>query len=310
MRGTRWLAWACLAAVLAGCSTSAEESGDAASAQLAPAETEAPVGADAGRAARPIPAGQLSPVAQPIPPGQPRAPGRPIPPAQPSPLAQRQVVREVAVELRVENVADATERVRLVGPAHGGFVATEESGARTASVTLRVAAAELDATLTALAGLGEVTSRSLDTKDVTEEAIDLDARIASQRASVERVRALLDQATTIGEVVQVEYELTTRQAELESLQQRAVALADQVALSTVRVRLVGPDSAPAAAPAGFGSGLAAGWAALRSVGRVALQVLGAVLPFAMVLALPGGALLWYRRRRRVMAAPPVTGGGS
>lgn len=210
----------------------------------------------------------------------------------------RQVVRDATLELHVDDVAEATERARLIGSDHGGFVATEEFAAGAASLTLRVASTELDAALTALGELGEITSRTLGTQDVTEETVDLAARIGSQRASVERVRALLDRAVTIGEVVQVESELTWRQAELESLQQRAATLADQVALATVRVRLEGPEPASAAA-GGFGSGLAGGWDALLASGRVTLIVLGAVLPFAAVLALPMvAALLWYRRRHR------------
>jgi hypothetical protein len=230
-------------------------------------------------------------------------PGRVEPPVPGRPLvaaSSRQVVRDATVELRVDDLASATERARLVGTSHGGFVAAEESAPDVSSLTLRVMSTQLDAALTALAELGEVTARRLVTQDVTDQTVDLAARITSQRASVERVWALLDRAGTIGEVVQVESELTWRQAELESLQQRAAALADQVALSTVQVRLVGAAQEPTIVAAGFGSGLAAGWAALLASGRVLLRLLGAVLPFALVLAVPAGvALLWYRRRRRV-----------
>jgi hypothetical protein len=236
----------------------------------------------------------------------PGGPGRvapPLPVGQPVPASLRQVVRDATIELRVDDLTAATQRARQIGTSYGGFVAAEESVPQVSTLTLRVASAELDAALAALAELGEVTTRRLVTQDVTEQTVDLAARINSQRASVERVRALLDRATTIGEVVQVESELTWRQAELESLQQRAAALADQVALSTVQLRLEGPGSEPAAVAGGFGSGLAAGWAALLASGLVVLRVLGAVLPFVVVLAIPVGAvLLRYRRRRRLATA--------
>ncbi|MFN2495717.1 MAG: DUF4349 domain-containing protein [Pseudonocardiaceae bacterium] len=299
MRGTRVLVWACLAAMLAGCSTSAGEGGGATASQPT-VGAEAPGSDDAQRGA---PAGQAQRDSSAPDTGRPGGTGPPVPVGQPVPASSRQVVRDATVELRVDNLAQATERARLIGPSHGGFVAAEESTPEVSSLTLRVAGTELDAALAALAELGEVTARRLSTQDVTEQTVDLAARINSQRASVERVRALLDRATTIGEVVQVESELTWRQAELESLQQRAAALADQVALSTIRVRLAGPESEPAAGAGGFGSGLAAGWDALLASGRVVLRVIGVVLPFAMVLAVPVGvALLWYRRRRRAAEA--------
>ena len=52
-----------------------------------------------------------------------------------------------------------------------------------------------------LAKLGTEESRAVQTEDVTEQLVDLDARLATQRASVDRVRALLARASTIGEVV-------------------------------------------------------------------------------------------------------------
>ena len=76
--------------------------------------------------------------------------------------------------------------------------------------------------------------------DVTGQVIDVAARISAQRASVARIRALLAKATTLGQVVQVEGELTTRQAALESLEGQAAALADQTSLATATVTIVGP----------------------------------------------------------------------
>lgn len=228
------------------------------------------------------------------------APGADLAAAQPVTVV-RQVVRNADIEIRVGDLAAATDRVRRIAPGHGGFVTAERSGPERASLTLRVAADELDATLAALAALGEVDRRELRVEDVTEQSIDLQSRLESQRASVERVRALLGRAGTIREIVQVESELTWRQAELESLQQRGAALADQVALATVEVGLTGSGGEPVAG-SGFGSGLSAGWDALRAAGTALLTVLGAVLPFAVLLAVPGGlAALWWRRRRRAAA---------
>lgn len=293
MRIPRLVAWVWVAAVLAGCSAS-DEGPDGVSGSAAidaidaidiAAEDARDVAGDQGHpgATAPGPAG-----------GSDAASGTRL--GQSFSAAQRQVVRDATIELRVMDLPKASDRTRRIASAHGGFVATEDSSAERIALTLRVANAELDTALDALAELGEVTRRTLSTRDVTEETIDLAARIDSQRASVERIQGLLDQADTVGEVVQVESELTWRQAELESLQQRADALADQVALSTVQVRLDAVE--PVTVAGGFGSGLATGWDALGAAGRGALLVLGAVVPFAVVLALPvGAALIWYRRWR-------------
>ena len=76
-----------------------------------------------------------------------------------------------------------------------------------------------------------------DRADVTETLVDLAARIATQQASLARVRELLARATTIGEIVSLENELTNRQAELDSLMQRREKLSGLVALATITVVL-------------------------------------------------------------------------
>jgi hypothetical protein len=135
--------------------------------------------------------------------------------------------------------------------------------------------------------------------------IDLDTRLATQRASVERVRALLARARTIGEVVSIEGELTRREAELASLEQRKERLADQVALSTITVNLRGPE-APGEEPRderGFLAGLKAGWDGFLTSVQVVLTVAGWLLPWVIAVGLPVWLAVWLLRRRPRPVAP-------
>ena len=88
--------------------------------------------------------------------------------------------------------------------------------------------------------LGRQQSREIDTQDVTEETVDLDARITSQRARVESARRLLARATSITDLVSLENELGRREADLASLEAKKRRLADLTALSTITVSLAGP----------------------------------------------------------------------
>jgi hypothetical protein len=112
------------------------------------------------------------------------------------------------------------------------------------------------------------------------------------------VRALLEEAERLADVVQVEGELTRRTADLESLQARLAAVRGQVEQSTITVSLVGDAAAVAAAtgPRGFSDGLAAGWDALVAVTRALGVTAGALLPFSPLLLLVG-VLVWRSRRR-------------
>jgi len=270
-------------AVVTGCSASRGSGSDTQSVAEAPQRGPAPAGGSgsAGNAQSDKAAGG----------------GQPAVPAQ-----ERHVIRTATLRMRVDDVTAASAGAREVAERFGGFVASEHTDPDAASLTLRVAADRLDEALTALDEFGDVTSREQQAEDVTEQVVDVDTRIANQRASVERVRALLGQATTIGEIMQIESELTTRQADLESLENRAAALAGETQLATVTVALQGKGSAALADErTGFLAGLEAGWNAFLTTLAVLLTVFGVLLPFLLALGVPLLVVLLLLRQRRLAA---------
>jgi hypothetical protein len=118
---------------------------------------------------------------------------------------------------------------------------------------------------------------------------------------------LLDQAGDLSDVVRIESELATREANLDSLLSRQEQLASLTTLATVTVTFYKTDRAPEGGPdaVGFMSGLRGGWEAFVATIRVVGAVAGALLPFVAAAALVGipGWLLW-RRRRPASAEPP------
>jgi hypothetical protein len=157
-----------------------------------------------------------------------------------------------------------------------------------------------------LADLGEEQSRALRTDDVTETIVDLDSRIASQKASVDRTRALLSRAERIGDIVTIEGELARREADLGSLQAQKRSLADKVTLSTITLHLIGPKAAPKNEEAtGFLAGLSSGWDAFVTTANALLTAFGAMLPFLIAIGAPVGLLVWYLRRRRPRPVAPA-----
>jgi len=219
------------------------------------------------------------------------------------PGVDRTLVRTATIELSAADVGETVGRARDIVTTAGGFAGQEEVREESATLTLRVPSDRFDQALDELSELGKVIARDQKAEDVTEKVVDLDSRIATQRASVGRVRALLARASTVDEIVRIEQEVTTREADLESLEQRRQALAGQVAMSTVTIR-VGKAAAPAPRQeesSGFLAGLADGWGAFLDAGAVTLRVVGAVLPFLLVFAVP--AVLVFRRWRRRPTAP-------
>jgi len=211
----------------------------------------------------------------------------------------RSIVRNATVTVEVDEVGRSAAQVREIAASLDGVVAQEDTALSDSAeprswLVVRVPADALDTALVRLAELGDVVQQGGSTDDVTGQVVDLQARIESQQASVERVRALLAEAESLGDVVTIEAELTRRQADLEALQAQAALLADQVALATVTVTLIEPSTSTG----GFGDGLRAGWDAFVRSAQTLATGLGAILPFLAVLAvilLPIAVLV--RRRR-------------
>lgn len=192
----------------------------------------------------------------------------------------------------------------------GGNVAEEQSQSDThgrlarVDLTLRVPATSFGRALDGLGQLGTVRHRHQSVEDVTTQVIDNNARVKAQEASVASIQRLLAQAKTIAEIMSVESQLTSRQADLDSLKQQQKWLADQTSMSTIQLTMTRPAKKTAEAATGFFSGFGRGWRALgRSTVAVGTAV-GAVLPFAVVLALVGvPAWMVVRRRRSPVPAP-------
>ncbi|WP_433214656.1 DUF4349 domain-containing protein [Dactylosporangium sp. CS-047395] len=213
----------------------------------------------------------------------------------------------MTVEVKDVNVAAAQAIAFATGA--GGFIGGDnrqiDGQSSTATLTLRVPADKFQSTLDQLKNLGDEENRQLTAQDVTDQVVDVESRIATAQASVDRIRALLARAQTIGEITSLESELSRRESDLESLQARKRKLDGLTALSTITLVLHGPD-APTVSEEDTGIlvGLRNGWNAFVASLRVALTVLGWLLPWALFLGLPIWLLVWLLRRyRRPRPAP-------
>jgi hypothetical protein len=243
------------------------------------------------------------------------------------PLAGPALVRKASLQLVSDTVDGTAAKARALVQGLGGRVVSEvirqdqAAGSSTttsssparyggAEMTLAVPAASLDAALDGISALGQVRGRSSTSEDVTATLADTEGRIATAKASIERVRALMSQTTNIAQIVDLEAALTTREADLESLQRTLKALTDQVAMSTITLT-ISPAAAVAAEPEnGFLAGLASGWRAFVGSATAVLTLLGMTLPFLVLAGVIAWVVLrarrWLRTRRSMPTASTVS----
>ncbi|SIN33375.1 DUF4349 domain-containing protein [Micromonospora cremea] len=232
---------------------------------------------------------------------------------------QRAIIYNGTMRVQVDDVDAAAREVAAAVTRAGGFIGGDQRRSAeadaVAELQLRVPAAKFAGVVEEVAKLGKQQSREISTQDATEETIDLEARITSQRARVDSARRLLARATSITDLVSLENELGRREADLASLEAKKRRLADLTALSTITVSLAGPaaKTAEEKTETGFLVGLKGGWKAFVVSLTVLLTVLGALLPWLVALGVPLAVLLLVLRRRKktpalvapVSAPPPV-----
>jgi hypothetical protein len=218
--------------------------------------------------------------------------------------AERHVIRTATLTVELEDVQAGVDEARTAVDTAGGYVAQESTdrdadGEERSRVTFKVPPEGYDGVLDKLADIGDLVERERSAKDVTGEVVDVESRIKSQKASVSRIRDLMDDATELTDVVTLESELSTRQADLEALQARLKSLESQSGMATVTLELRTPDAAPVEKDEdpSVGGAVTGGWDAFVTMLRWIAIAIGASLPFVVMLALLYA--LWRVVRRRL-----------
>lgn len=224
------------------------------------------------------------------------------------------VIRTTELSVEVRSAPKAAAAARSTVEASGGLVATESTERiddehETSHLVLRVPQDSYQGVLRELTGSGKLLSRSSNAKDVTDQVVDVESRIATQRASVTRVRELMDKAEKLTDVVTLEGELSSRQADLESLLAQQASLKDRTSLATITLDLTEPDAPRKDGKdddPGFLDALGGGWDAFVTMFRWIAVAIGAAAPFlaTAALVLVVWRVLRARRAARTAVAAP------
>jgi len=161
-----------------------------------------------------------------------------VPQAQP----ERKLTYSASVELRAKDPwAVAEQAKRIPGDLGGDLLGVTQSGegdSRSARLSMRVPAAKFDEALERLRKLdAEVTSSSVDTKDVTDQFVDLKARLASKQREEQQYLSLLSQARTVDDTLKVSQALARARTEIEQLQGQLNQLSSRIDYSRITVEI-------------------------------------------------------------------------
>lgn len=224
--------------------------------------------------------------------------------ALPGVTEERMIVRNGDMALVVKDVVQARDEIAQLAGRFDGFVVSswisgEEEGMR-GNITIRVADDKFELAMTEIRKLAiRMKSESTSRRDVTEEYIDLQARLKNAEATERQYLAILEKAEKVEDILKVYESLSRVRYEIEQIKGQLLYLARTTSLSLISVHLE-----PAASPPGV---VRPGWSALEVLksavrGIVVFgQWLGTVAIWIAIFSPIWGAiagLIYWRYRRK------------
>lgn len=227
--------------------------------------------------------------------------------------ADRKIIRNGDLTLETGSPTDGLRRITAVAESHGGFVVNSEftqnpveAGAKpsqTVTVIARVPATQFASALDEIRGAGErVISEKISGQDVSEEYLDLEARLRTKKALEAQFLEIMKQAHKVQDALDVQSQLADVRTEIERLEGRRRFLENQAALSTITTTQQMPQPLVAATTGSFGVSLK------RTVGDAVdlaaaiilfiIQAVIVIIPIGLFVGLPAW-LLWRVVRRKV-----------
>jgi hypothetical protein len=200
----------------------------------------------------------------------------------------------------------AYQRATEVAGRYQGYVETSSSsGVRSKNgvLTLRVPSQFFQSALRDLRSLGQVTGQSISGQDVTSQYVDLQARLRNWEAQESVLLELMSRATTVGDTLRIQNELSQVQLRIEELKGQLRVLDNQTSFSTIDVSMREAGHVAPPPPKKSSGGLVKAWRDARHgfIGVISAVVvgLGYLVPISLLLAL---AWIGLRRLRPRVAA--------
>ena len=222
----------------------------------------------------------------------------------------RNLILTAKIDMRSKDPWATSDRAQAIASGLGGDVLNlSQSGtadSRSASLTIRVPSSRFGDALQALKSLdGEVQTSGVSAQDVTDQFVDLQARLTAKQAEEQRYIAILNRANTIDEILKVDASLGSVRTQIEQLTAQINSIKNRTEFSTISMSISTLTALP-------GDTTSKAWDPAKTVGR-ALAALGAMLQvFADVviwlvvfgwLPLLAAAVLIFAARMRRPAAP-------
>jgi len=234
--------------------------------------------------------------------------------------ADRKIIRNAELTIETDSPTEGLRRITTIAESHGGFVVTSDfkrsdsipQNRTTQQVTViaRVPASQFDAAIAQIHEIGGVLNEKLTGQDVSEEYLDLEARVRSKKALEAQFLEIMKQARKVSDALEVQSQLADVRTEIERLEGRRRFLQNQSALSTITVSLQMPVPVVAATSGGFAHSIKQTFGDSADVTvwivLTLIQIVIVLTPIAALVGVPAW-IVWrvMKRRARLSEQPAI-----
>ncbi|HRZ41289.1 MAG TPA: DUF4349 domain-containing protein [Bacteroidales bacterium] len=216
---------------------------------------------------------------------------------------ERKIIKDGRLEVEVGDLAEEKRKLDTLVAKMGAWYSNEqlfnESRQTTIGLIIRIPADRFEPFIAAIEqGGGKIIAKSIEARDVTEEYIDLETRLANKRNYMLRYQELLKSARNVKDILEIQENIRQLQEEIESTQGRLQYLSKQVSYSTLTLSISQPKpysyspDERAKPSEKIRQSLFGGWYAFVDFVYILLY------NWVLILLVLAAATLWLIRRRR------------
>jgi hypothetical protein len=222
---------------------------------------------------------------------------------------QRMIIKSGSLSIEVDKYDEAENKVNEVVKKYSGYIANSKSsqnssGNKSGTITVKVPADKFDVLVSDIGKIGKVMNQSIQANDITEEYVDLEARVKTQKELEQRLIKLLNEkAARLSDVIEVEEKLASVRQKIEGFEGRMKLLKSQSDFSTLVISVYEPSMISTSSGGGFfyelGQAIKKGLSGFTNILAVSITFLIAIIPLVVIAIIIFWIIKKLLKKRRI-----------
>ncbi|WP_105000503.1 DUF4349 domain-containing protein [Aureicoccus marinus] len=178
--------------------------------------------------------------------------------------SERMLIRNGRLEFETENLEATSQQIQSAVKKYQGYMGSEQSynteRRQSTTVNVRIPSRSFDGFIEDISGgVEQFDVKDISARDVTEEFLDVEARMKNKKELEARYQEILKKAQNVKEILEIEREINSLRSDIESMEGRLNYLKNQVSLSSIQITYYKETPKVTAFGKEFSNGFRSGW---------------------------------------------------